>query len=97
MGDSAPIGNLDNGAASGADYAAAKSARSLTRGRRTLLVDDLARRVFAGAATARDGEVRLDLAKRFCAAIDDFADLAIADGSADANVHRRTRRGCWIG
>jgi hypothetical protein len=58
----------------------------LARGGR-VLVDDLASRVLASAAAARDGQIRLNFAKRFGALVDNFANLTIADGSADTNVH----------
>jgi hypothetical protein len=50
-------------------------------------LDDLAGRVFAPAAAARDGELALNLVERVGAAIHDLADLAITDGMADADVH----------
>ena len=49
--------------------------------------DDLPGGVFAAAAAASDREIGLYLAKRAGAAIHRFADLAIADGMAHADVH----------
>ena len=55
-----------------------------------MAIDDFARRVFAAAAAARDRQVGLDFAKRLGSAVYDLADLAIANGSTNADVHTDT-------
>lgn len=47
--------------------------------------------VFAAAATTGDRQIRLDFTKGLGPAINDFADLTIANGSADAHVHEGAR------
>lgn len=53
-----------------------------------MLIDDFAGGVFAGAATAGHRQICLNFAEGFGTPIHDLADLTIANGSADANVHR---------
>jgi hypothetical protein len=49
--------------------------------------DDFPRGFLAAATAIRDGQVGLDLIEGGGAASDDFAQLAIGDGVADADVH----------
>lgn len=56
-----------------------------------MAIDEFSCGVFAATAAAGDRQVRLDLAKGLGAAIDYLADLAIANSSADAHVHRGAR------
>jgi len=50
-------------------------------------LNNFSRRIFASAATARDRQLQLHFVERAGTAIHDFADLAITDGIAQANVH----------
>ncbi len=50
-------------------------------------LNHFSRRIFAPAAAAGDGQAHLDFEQRCSALIHGFADLAIADGIAHANVH----------
>lgn len=52
-----------------------------------MAIDDFAGSVLAGAAAACHGQQGLHFAKRSRAALDDLADLTVADGSANTNVH----------
>jgi hypothetical protein len=52
-----------------------------------MTVDDFAGRVFAATAAACDRQIGLHFMERACAAVQDLADLAVADGAADTNVH----------
>ena len=54
-----------------------------------VVVDDFAGAVFALTAAVGDRKVRLDRVQRVGAAIHDFANLAIADPIAEADVHLR--------
>ena len=50
-------------------------------------LNNFSRRIFALAAAARDWKVLLYFRERLGTAVDDLADLAIADGAAEADVH----------
>jgi uncharacterized membrane protein len=52
-----------------------------------MVVDDFAGAVFALAAAVRDRQVSLDGVQRIGATIHNFANLAIADSIAEADVH----------
>ena len=52
-----------------------------------MVLNNFSRRILASTAAARDGQLLLDFVERSGAPIHDFADLAIADGIAQANVH----------
>lgn len=49
--------------------------------------DHGASRVFASTAATRDRQMRLHFIERRRPAVHDFADLAVADGMAEADVH----------
>jgi hypothetical protein len=87
LGDSAAIGNLGDGAKQAGVYARSKLIGNLTRLGVALLIDNFACSVLASTAATCDWKIGLDFAQRLSAALDDFADLAIADGSAHADVH----------
>jgi hypothetical protein len=50
-------------------------------------LNHFSRRILASTAAAGDGQAHLDFQQRRGALIDGFADLAIADGMAHADVH----------
>lgn len=50
-------------------------------------LNNFSRRILATAAATGDWQLQLHFVQRTGATIDDFADLAIADGIAQANVH----------
>jgi hypothetical protein len=50
-------------------------------------LNNFSRRIFASTAAAGDRQLHLHFVQRRGAPIHDFADLAIADGIAQANVH----------
>ncbi len=50
-------------------------------------LNNFSRRILASTAAAGDGQLQLDFVQRAGAAVHDFADLAIADGIAQADVH----------
>jgi hypothetical protein len=50
-------------------------------------LNHFSRRVLASTAAAGDGQAHLDFEQRPRALIDSFADLSVADGMAQANVH----------
>lgn len=50
-------------------------------------LNNFSRRIFALTAAARDRKVPLHFGQRFSTAVDDLADLTIADGTAKADVH----------
>jgi hypothetical protein len=50
-------------------------------------LDHIPRRLFTATTAARDGKMRLHFAQRAGATVHDFADLAIGDCAADADVH----------
>jgi hypothetical protein len=52
-----------------------------------MFVDDLLCRVLAGAATAADGQLALDLEKGARAAVDSLSDLPVGDRVTNADVH----------
>ena len=52
-----------------------------------MVLNNFSRRILASAAAAGDWQLQLYFVKRGGAFIHDFADLAIADGIAQANVH----------
>src|SRR5690349_9454506 len=50
-------------------------------------LNNFSRRIFALAAATRDRKVPLHFRERLGPAVDDLADLAIADGAAKADIH----------
>lgn len=56
-------------------------------------LNNFSRRILATAAAAGDRQVPLHLGQGIRTAIDDLADLAIADGMTQANVHVESHRG----
>jgi hypothetical protein len=50
-------------------------------------LNNFSRRILASAAAAGDRQLQLYFVERSGAPIDDFTDLTIADGIAQANVH----------
>jgi hypothetical protein len=50
-------------------------------------LNNFSRRILASTAAAGDRQLQLYFVERCGAPIHDFADLAIADGIAQANVH----------
>ena len=52
-----------------------------------MVLNNFSRRIFASTAAAGDWQLHLYFVERSGALIHDFADLAIADGIAQANVH----------
>jgi hypothetical protein len=50
-------------------------------------LNNFSRRILASPAAAGDWQLLLHFVQRCGASIHDFADLAIADGIAQANVH----------
>jgi hypothetical protein len=52
-----------------------------------MVLNNFSRRIFASTAAAGDGQLQLHFVQRSGALIHDFADLAITDGIAQANVH----------
>jgi hypothetical protein len=52
-----------------------------------MVLNNFSRRILASAAAAGDRQLQLYFVQRSGALIHDFADLAIADGIAQANVH----------
>jgi hypothetical protein len=52
-----------------------------------MVLNNFSRRILAPTAATGDRQLLLDFVQRSGASIHDFADLAIADGIAQANVH----------
>jgi hypothetical protein len=50
-------------------------------------LNHFSRRIFASAAAAGDWQAHLDVEQRRRTLIDSLADLAVADGMAQADVH----------
>ena len=57
-----------------------------------LLVNDLPSGIFAAAAAATDRQTALHVEERRRPALDLFANIAIGDGMADADVHGKSSR-----
>jgi len=64
-----------------------RSGGTRTISRFDMSLNHFSRRILASAAAAGDGQLLLHFVQRAGAAIHDFANLAITDGIAQANVH----------